>query len=139
MSQGPLCPNLTQKVQREVSQIANRNLPRPILLGGLSVNLNHLKTININDRSTTKLRMFGDTTCSSGIYVFFVWSSWICRDVLRRLHSMAMVTDSATADKLVECVESPIYRNGMSVYSRRKGRSSSKSTRRVDSATSTSS
>ena len=43
MSQGPLCPNLTQKVQKEVSQIANRNLPRPILLGGLSVNLNHLK------------------------------------------------------------------------------------------------
>ena len=45
MSQGPLCPNLTQKVQKEVSQIANRNLPRPILLGGLSVNLNHLKTL----------------------------------------------------------------------------------------------
>ena len=36
MSQGPLCPNLTKKVQKEVSQIANRNLPRPILLGGLS-------------------------------------------------------------------------------------------------------
>ena len=44
MSQGPLCPNLTQKVQKEVSQIANRNLSRMILLGGLSVNLNHLKT-----------------------------------------------------------------------------------------------
>ena len=43
MSQGPLCPNLTQKVQKEVSQIANRNLPHVILLGGLSVNLNHLK------------------------------------------------------------------------------------------------
>ena len=27
MSQGPLCPNLTQKVQKEVSQMANRNLP----------------------------------------------------------------------------------------------------------------
>ena len=26
MSQGPLCPNLTQKVQKEVSQMANRNL-----------------------------------------------------------------------------------------------------------------
>ena len=25
MSQGPLCPNLTQKVQKEVSQMANRN------------------------------------------------------------------------------------------------------------------
>ena len=43
MSQGPLCPNLSQKAQAEVSQMANRNLSRVILLGGLSVNLNHLK------------------------------------------------------------------------------------------------
>ena len=43
MSQGPLCPNLSQKVQKEVSQMANRNLSPMILLGGLSVNLNHLK------------------------------------------------------------------------------------------------
>ena len=43
MSQGPLCPNLSQKVQKEVSQMANRNLSSVILLGGLSVNLNHLK------------------------------------------------------------------------------------------------
>ena len=43
ISQGPLCPNLTQKVQKEVSQIANRNLSSVMLLGGLSVNLNHLK------------------------------------------------------------------------------------------------
>ena len=47
MSQGPLCPNLTKKVQKEVSQIANCNLPSVMLLGGLSVNLsvnlNHLK------------------------------------------------------------------------------------------------
>ena len=42
MSQGPLCPNLTQKVQKEVSQMANRNFSLVILLGGLSVNLNHL-------------------------------------------------------------------------------------------------
>ena len=27
MSQGSLCPNLTKKVQKEVSQMANRNLP----------------------------------------------------------------------------------------------------------------
>ena len=47
MSQGPLCPNLTQKVQREVSQITNRNLPIAMLLGGLSVNLNHLKIIDV--------------------------------------------------------------------------------------------
>ena len=42
MSQGPLCPNLTQKVQREVAQMANRNFSCAMLLGGLSVNLNHL-------------------------------------------------------------------------------------------------
>ena len=46
MSQGPLCPNLTQKFQAEVSQMVNRKLSRVILLGGLSVNLNHLKTTN---------------------------------------------------------------------------------------------
>ena len=45
MSQGPLCPNLSQKVQKKVYQMANRNLSRVILLGGLSVNLNHLKTM----------------------------------------------------------------------------------------------
>ena len=43
MSQGPLCPNLTKKFQMEVSQMANRNFPCPMLIGGLSVNLNHLK------------------------------------------------------------------------------------------------
>ena len=36
MSQGPLCPNLTKKVQKEVSQMANHNL--------LHRHLNHLKT-----------------------------------------------------------------------------------------------
>ena len=43
MSQGPLCPNLSQKVQKEVSQMANCNSPHVMLEGGLSVNLNHLK------------------------------------------------------------------------------------------------
>ena len=52
MSQGPLCPNLTKKGQAEVSQMANRNLSRVILLGGLSVNLNHLKTLRMI-KSTT--------------------------------------------------------------------------------------
>ena len=46
MSQGPLCPNLTKNSKKEVSQIANSNLSHPILLGGLSVNLNHLKMCN---------------------------------------------------------------------------------------------
>ena len=45
MSQGPLCPNLSQKVQKEVSKMANHNLSPMILLGGLSVNLNHLKSL----------------------------------------------------------------------------------------------
>ena len=42
MSQGALCPNLSQKVQKEESQMANHNLPCVMLSGGLSVNLNHL-------------------------------------------------------------------------------------------------
>ena len=46
MSQGPLCPNLTQKFQKEVSQMVNRNLPIGMLLGGLSLHLNHLKIPN---------------------------------------------------------------------------------------------
>ena len=35
---------MTKKVQKEVSQIANRKLSRATAIGGLSVNLNHLKT-----------------------------------------------------------------------------------------------
>ena len=55
MSQGPLCPNLTKKGQAEVSQMANRNLSRVILLGGLSVNLNHLKTgVTLNVTNTAR-------------------------------------------------------------------------------------
>ena len=42
MSQGLLCPNLTKKVQKEVSQMANHNFLHAMLYGGLSVNLNHL-------------------------------------------------------------------------------------------------
>ena len=37
MSQGPLCPDLTKKVQKEVSQMANRNFSCAMLLGVLSV------------------------------------------------------------------------------------------------------
>ena len=54
MSQGLLCPNLSQKVQKEVSQMANRNLSCVILLGGLSVNLNHLKTAELNKSNFTE-------------------------------------------------------------------------------------
>ena len=45
MSQGPLYPNLTKKVKNAVSQMVNRHLLIVMLLGGLSVNLNHLKTV----------------------------------------------------------------------------------------------
>ena len=59
MSQGPLCPNLSQKVQAEVSQMANHNLSRVILLGGLSVNLNHLKTGKIVKGHLCSIRGYG--------------------------------------------------------------------------------
>ena len=55
MSQGPLCPNLTKKGQAKVSQMANRNLSRVILLGGLSVNLNHLKTFSLATGTIKKI------------------------------------------------------------------------------------
>ena len=62
MSQGPLCPNLTQKVQKEVSQIASSNLSCVMLLGGLSVNLNHLKIGGIFELSMSS------TPCRSSIF-----------------------------------------------------------------------
>ena len=43
MSQAVLSPNLTKEVQWEVSQTAEKKFPIAMLLGGLSVNLNHLK------------------------------------------------------------------------------------------------
>ena len=44
MCQAVLSPNLTKKFQWEVSQIADNRFPCVMLLGGLSVNLNHLKS-----------------------------------------------------------------------------------------------
>ena len=44
MCQAVLSPNLTKKFQWEVSQIADNRFPYLMLLGGLSVNLNHLKS-----------------------------------------------------------------------------------------------
>ena len=43
MCQAVLSPNLRKKFQWEVSQIADNRFPVVMLLGGLSVNLNHLK------------------------------------------------------------------------------------------------
>ena len=45
MCQAVLSPNLTKKFQWEVSQIADNRFPCMMLLGGLSVNLNHLKSM----------------------------------------------------------------------------------------------
>ena len=50
MCQAVLSPNLTGKFQWEVSQIADNRFPVVMLLGGLSVNLNHLKN---NSNHTT--------------------------------------------------------------------------------------
>ena len=46
MCQAVLSPNLTKKFQWEVSQITHNRFPCMMLLGGLSVNLNHLKRPN---------------------------------------------------------------------------------------------
>ena len=49
MSQGVLCPNLTKKFQSKVSQMADHKLPCGVAIGGLSVNLNHLKRCKMSD------------------------------------------------------------------------------------------
>ena len=44
---------MTKKFQWEVSQIAEKKFQCVMLLGGLSVNLNHLKTWNVDDIIST--------------------------------------------------------------------------------------
>ena len=60
MSQDPLCPILTKRLQRKVSQMVNRNISLLMLLGGLSVNLNHLttksRTVHFRSSSTAVLK-----------------------------------------------------------------------------------
>ena len=73
MSQGPLCPNLTKKFQIEVSQMANRNFICPMLIGGLSVNLNHLKMEYILNKSCVKPRTVFFLINFFGGYEFFLW------------------------------------------------------------------
>ena len=69
MSQGPLCPNLTKKVQKEVSQMANCNLSCVMLLSGLSVNLNHLK------RTSEKHQRINGKHKEIFVFMFtFTWS-----------------------------------------------------------------
>ena len=49
MCQAVLSPNLTKKFQWKVSQIANNRFPLVMLLGGSSVDLNHLTKNGILD------------------------------------------------------------------------------------------
>ena len=46
MSQGPLCPNLTKKVQKEVSQMANRKLSCAMLYRWFKCKLKPPKKVN---------------------------------------------------------------------------------------------
>ena len=61
MCQAVLSPDLTKKFQWEVSQIADNRFPCVMLLGGLSVNLNHLKT-ETTSRLTVFNRVLGNKT-----------------------------------------------------------------------------
>ena len=58
MSQAVFSPNLTKKVQWKVAQIANKRCSPVIVYGGLSVNLNHLKTDYNNSWSIVKGRAY---------------------------------------------------------------------------------
>ena len=62
MCQAVLSPNLTKKFQWEVSQIADNRFPCVMLLGGLSVNLNHLKNVEMKV-SFAKLKVTVLATC----------------------------------------------------------------------------
>ena len=60
MSQGPLCPNLTKKFQKEMSQIANCNFPLVMLLGGLSLKT---KYVHLPEKSALLLRNITAAFC----------------------------------------------------------------------------
>ena len=55
MSYGVMFPNWTQTFQKEVSQMEDHKLPCAVLNGGLSVNLNHLKSKS--DQDTVKCHL----------------------------------------------------------------------------------
>ena len=57
MCQAVLSPNLTKKFQWEVSQIADNRFPCVMLLGGLSVNLNHLKRQGVKLKQSHQPKM----------------------------------------------------------------------------------
>ena len=62
MSQAVLRPNLTKKFQWEVSQIAGKRFSIATLLGGLSVNLNHLKIIHVQFEKYNPKKTFHNKT-----------------------------------------------------------------------------
>ena len=88
MCQAVLSPNLTKKFQCNVSQIADNRFPCVMLLGGLSVNLNHLKTVVATGRIlvvslgdinvSTFLTMFALLMFSSVLAVFYVHLHQVC-------------------------------------------------------------
>ena len=53
MCQGPLCPNLTKKVQKEVSQMANRKLSCAMLYRWFKCKLKPPKNYSIGHKSET--------------------------------------------------------------------------------------
>ena len=59
MCQAVLSPNLTKKFQWEVSQIADNRFPLVMLLGGLSVNLNHLKSTHTESKHDSAVKNKG--------------------------------------------------------------------------------
>ena len=56
MSQGPLCPNLTKKVQKEVSQMANRKLSCAMLYRWFKCKLKPPKNEPSSMKSYVKVR-----------------------------------------------------------------------------------
>ena len=55
MSQGPLCPNLTKKVQKEVSQMANRKLSCAMLYRWFKCKLKPPKNLDGNESEETEI------------------------------------------------------------------------------------
>ena len=58
MSQGPLCPNLTKKVQKEVSQMANRKLSCAMLYRWFKCKLKPPKNQQMINRNGHTLKDF---------------------------------------------------------------------------------
>ena len=77
MYQAVLSPNLTKKFQWEVSQIADNRFPCVTLLGGLSVNLNYLKTISIFPGRIIIISQFTGLSTALNMKVSICLESWL--------------------------------------------------------------